>query len=62
MPRSGDLLSTDTRSCIALAYWTGVKTLPPARLISSWVHQDHRYEMVEAKAGGRSKMRRENPL
>jgi hypothetical protein len=22
----------------------------------------HRYEMVDAKAGGRSKMRRENPL
>jgi hypothetical protein len=49
MPRSGVLRSPDTRSCIALAYWTGVQTLPPGRLFSSWVHQDHRYEMVDAR-------------
>jgi hypothetical protein len=35
---------------MALAYWTGVQTLPPARLFSSWVLQDHRYEMVDARA------------
>jgi hypothetical protein len=34
---------------MALAYWTGVQTLPPARLFSSWVLQDHRYEMVDAR-------------
>jgi hypothetical protein len=45
-----------------LAYGTGVQTLPPARLFSSWVLQDHRYEMVEAMAGSRSKTRNENPL
>ncbi len=45
------LRSPDTRSCIALAYWTGVQTLPPARLFSSWVLQDHRYEMVDARVG-----------
>jgi hypothetical protein len=45
-----------------LAYWTGVQTLPPARLFSSWVLQDHRYEMVDARGfGGRSKTRREKP-
>jgi hypothetical protein len=32
-----------------LAYWTGVQTLPPAPLFSSWVLQDHRYEMVDAR-------------
>jgi hypothetical protein len=32
-----------------LACWTGVQTLPPARLFSSWVLQDHRYEMVDAR-------------
>ena len=32
-----------------LAYWTGVQTLAPARLFSSWVLQDHRYEMVDAR-------------
>ena len=40
--RRGILGSPDTRSCIALAWWTGVQTLPPARLFSSWVLQDHR--------------------
>jgi hypothetical protein len=45
-----------------LAYRTGVQTLSPARLFSSWVLQDHRYEMVEAMAGSRSKTRNENPL
>jgi hypothetical protein len=35
---------------MALAYWTGVQTLPPARLFWSWVLQDHRYEMVDARA------------
>jgi hypothetical protein len=49
MLRLGDLRSPDTRSCVALAYWTGVKTLSPARLFSSWVLQDHRYEMVDAR-------------
>jgi hypothetical protein len=39
----------DTRSCITLAYRTWVQTLPPARLFSSWVLQDHRYEMVDAR-------------
>jgi hypothetical protein len=48
MPRRGVLLSPDTRFCIALGYWTGVQTLPPARLFSSWVLQDSRYEMVDA--------------
>ena len=33
---------------MALACWTEVQTLPPARLFSSWVLQDHRYEMVDA--------------
>jgi hypothetical protein len=37
------------RSCIVLAYRTGVQTLSPARLFSSWVLQDHRYEMVDAR-------------
>ena len=45
-----------------LDYWTGVQTLPPARLFSSWVLQDHRYEMVEAMAGGWSNTRHDNPL
>ncbi len=45
----GVLRSPYTRSCIALAYWTGVQTLPPARLFSSWVLQDHRYEMVDGR-------------
>jgi hypothetical protein len=49
MPRRGVLRSPDTRSSIALGYWTGVQTLPPARLFSSWVLQDHRYEMVDAR-------------
>jgi hypothetical protein len=49
MPRRGVLRSPDTRSFIALACWTGVQTLPPARLFSSWVLQDHWYEMVDAK-------------
>jgi hypothetical protein len=49
MPRSGVLRSPATSSCITLAYWTGVQTLPPARLFSSWVLQDHRYEMVDAR-------------
>jgi hypothetical protein len=62
MPRRGDLLSPDRRSCTALAYRTGVQTLLPTRLFSSWILQDHRYEMVEAMAGSRSKTRRENPL
>jgi hypothetical protein len=39
--------NTLTRSCIGLAYQTGVQTLPPARLFSSWVLQDHRYDMVD---------------
>ena len=34
---------------MALAYWTGVQTLPPARLFSSWVLQDHPYELVDAR-------------
>jgi hypothetical protein len=34
-----------------LAKRTGVQTLPPARLFSSWIHQDHRYEMVDARVG-----------
>jgi hypothetical protein len=34
---------------MALAYWIGVQTLSPARLFSSWVLQDHRYEMVDAR-------------
>src|SRR5918999_1893369 len=62
MPGRGVLRSPDTRFCIALAYWTGVQTLPPARVFSSWVLQDHRHEMVEAMAGSRSKTRRENLL
>src|SRR5215204_5450125 len=49
MPRRGELRRPDTRSCIALAYWTGVQTLSPARLFSSWVLQDHRYEMGDAR-------------
>jgi hypothetical protein len=49
MPRIGDLLSPDTRSCVALAYWTGVQTPVPARLFSSWVLHDHRYETVDAR-------------
>ena len=50
MPRRRDVLrSPDTRSSIALAYWTGVHTLPPVRLFSSWVLQDHPYEMVDAR-------------
>jgi hypothetical protein len=32
-----------------LAYRTRHQTLPPARLFSSWVLQDHRYEMVDAR-------------
>ena len=32
-----------------LAYWTGAQTLPSARLFSSWILQDHRYEMVDAR-------------
>ena len=47
---------------MALGCWTGVQSFPPARLFSSWVPRDHRYEMVDARAGGRSKMGRENPL
>jgi hypothetical protein len=43
------LRGSDTRSCIVLAYRTRVQTLPPARLFSSWVLQDHRYEMVDAR-------------
>src|SRR5829696_4923011 len=67
LPRRGVLRSPDTRSFIALAYWTlaywtGVQTLPPARLFSSWILQDHRYEILEAMAGSRSKTRHENPL
>jgi hypothetical protein len=46
---SGVLRSPDTRSCIALACWTGVQTLPPARIFSSLVLQDHRYELVDAR-------------
>jgi hypothetical protein len=42
-------LKPDTKSCIALAYRTGVQTLPPARLFSSWVLQDHPYRMVDAR-------------
>src|SRR5215218_10097546 len=49
MPRRGVIQGSDTRSSMALAYWTGVQTLPPARLFSSWVLQDHRYEMVDAR-------------
>jgi hypothetical protein len=49
MPRRGVLRSPDTRSSIALGYWTRVQTLPPARRFSSWVLQDHRYEMVDAR-------------
>src|SRR5919112_800980 len=49
MPRRGVLRSPDTRSCLALAYRTGIQTLPPARLFSSWVLQDHPYEMVDAR-------------
>src|SRR5215211_6137156 len=49
MPSRGILRSPDTRSCIALACWTGVQILPPARLFSSWVLQDHAYEMVDAR-------------
>jgi hypothetical protein len=45
-----------------LAYQTGVQTLPPALLFSSWVLHDHPYEMVEAMAGGWSKIRGDNPL
>src|ERR687898_2754820 len=43
------LQGSDTRSCIVPAYRTGVHTLPPARLFSSWVLQDHRYEMLDAR-------------
>jgi hypothetical protein len=43
------LQGSDTRSSIVLAYWTGVQTLPLARLFSSWILQDHRYEMVDAR-------------
>jgi hypothetical protein len=60
-PRRGDHRSPDTRSCIALAGWTGVQTLSPARLFWSWGLQDHRYEMIEVKARGWSKTRSENP-
>ena len=45
----GDPRSPDTTSCIALPYRTGVQTLPPARLFSSWVLQNHPYEMVDAR-------------
>ena len=45
-----------------LAYWTGVQTLPPARLFSSWVLQDHRYEMVDAMAGGGQNEARQSPV
>jgi hypothetical protein len=48
---------------MALAYLTGVQILPPARLFSSWVLQDHPYETVDALGfGSRSKMGHENPL
>jgi hypothetical protein len=43
------LRSPDTRSCIVLAYRTGAQTLTPARSLSSWVLQDHRYEMADAR-------------
>jgi hypothetical protein len=49
VPRRGVLRSPDTRSSIVLAYWTGAQTLPPARLFSSWVLQDHRYEIVDVR-------------
>jgi hypothetical protein len=59
----GVLRSPDTRSCIALAYWTGVQTLPPARLFWSWVLQDHRYEMVDARVWMQVEdVRGDNPL
>jgi hypothetical protein len=46
-----------------LAYWTGVQTLPPARLFSSRVLQDHRYEMVDAWVGRQVKGKaRESPV
>jgi hypothetical protein len=32
-----------------LAYRTGAQTLTPARSLSSWVLQDHRYEMADAR-------------
>jgi hypothetical protein len=49
--RRGILGGSYPRSCIVVAYGTGVQTLPPARLFSSWVVQDHRYEMVDARVG-----------
>jgi hypothetical protein len=63
MPGRGVLRSPDTRSCIALDYWTGVQTLPPARLFSPWVLQDHRYEMVDARVGRQVKDKgRQSPV
>jgi hypothetical protein len=63
MPRRGVLRSPDTRFCIALAYGTGVQTLPPARLFSSWILQDHRYEMVDARVWKQVKdEERESPV
>jgi hypothetical protein len=37
------------RSAWKVNYWTGVQILPPARLFSSRVVQDHPYEMVDAR-------------
>jgi hypothetical protein len=63
MPGRGELRSQDTRSCIALACWSGVQTLAPARLFSSWVLQDHPYEMVDARVGRQVKDEaRESPV
>ena len=47
---------------MALAYWTGVQTLPPARLFSSWVLRITATRWSMLGLGGRSKMGRENPL
>jgi hypothetical protein len=49
------------RSRIVLAYRTGVQTLPPARLFSSWVLQDHRYEMVDARVWRQVKVEAREP-
>jgi hypothetical protein len=63
MPGRGDLRSPDTSSCIALACWTGVQTLLPARLFWSWVLQDHRYEMVDTRVWKQVKVEaRESPV
>ena len=49
------------RSCRIFRYLTdGLRTIFPQ--VAIVLQKDHRDEMVDARAGGRSKTRRENPL